>query len=503
MKKGKEILKEASVLLIAIIMVLSTSVMAQTEEQNTPVISVEGSGQGPGAIGDVVWDNGMDYIGLVTAQFDEQYPFESEVADDFHFEEDTEVCDVHWVGGYWQTGYDTAHWPWEITFYKDDGTGEKPGGIYVGPLTFEEGEYTETLIEDTGTSIYYELSVDLPENYLFYACEKYWISIQGIGIFPPQSGIGYHSEVLLSEMVFRSEFFGYSEWTGATEAWGEERDLCFQLTTKGQEEASVDIEKYVWDPCQQEWVDADTEAEALDLPICTDVTFKIVMHNDGECPIFNIYVYDVMHDSLKYLSADPEPDDFAYDPPFYYMLWLFPGPLDPCNIIEIYITAHVEGPECSIDFNYVEVIAESNCEPYYVSDWDYAYVHAYENDPPTAPTINGPDKGPAGTELCWTFHSTDPEGDAVQYIIDWGDGTTDTTDCYPSCTPVEVCHTYESKGTYTIKAKAKECCWGLESPESTLEIKIPRARSVNHPLFQKIFDRFENAFPFLRYILGL
>ena len=509
MKEGKDILKEAGVLLIAITMVLSTSVIAQTEKHQTPMISVEGSGQGPGALGDVVWDNGMDYDGICAAQYDESYPFEAESADDFNFDEDTLVGDVHWIGAYWNgDNYNQVHWPWEITFYKDDGSGNKPGSLYAGPYNFDESEYTETLVEDTGspdTGIYYEISVDLPEGILCYAGEKYWISIQGIGVFPPQSGWAYHLDpIYLHEAVFRSEFFGFPDWTDWSEVSPpDQRDLCFRLTEK-ECEPSIDVEKYVWDPCNEEWVNADTESEALDLPICTDVTFKIVIHNDGECcgPLFNIQVYDVMHDSLKYISADPEPDDFAYDPPYYYMVWYFPGPLEYCETIEIYVTAHVEGPECSVDFNYVEVLAESDCEPYYVDDWDYAYVHAYVNDPPSPPKIDGPDKGPAGEKLCWTFHSTDAEGDLVKYVIDWGDGTTDTTECYPSCTPVEVCHIYEEKGTYIIKAYAIDCCWGAEGPESTFEVTIPRARYV-YPLIVRLFERFPNAFPILRQLLGL
>jgi hypothetical protein len=507
MKKRKYCVKEAGVLLIAIVMCLSITVTADIETNETPTLFAEGSGQSQGALGPVVWDNGMDYDGVAAAQFDEEYPFEAECADDFNFEEDTLVGDVHWIGAYWQTNYNQVHWPWEIIFYKDDGSGNKPGALYAGPYNFDSTQYTETLVEDTGSTIYYEISVDLPENVVCNAGQKYWISIQGIGVFPPQSGWGYHLDpIYLHEAVFRSEFFGHPDWTD----WSivdppNPRDLCFQLTEGEGCEPSIDVEKYVKGPCG-DWVDADTEDEALDLPICTDAIFKIVIHNDGTCcgPLFNIYVYDVMHDSLKFISADPEPEEFAYDPPYYYMLWTFPGPLEPCETIEIYITAHVEGPECSLDFNYVEVYAMSDCEPYYLDDFDWAYVHAFENKPPDAPKIDGPSEGKAGETLNFTFHSTDPNGDPVRYVVDWGDGSPiETTDCYPSCTPVGLTHTYANDGTYIIKAKAIDCCWGLEGPGSEHEIKIPRARSVYHPIILKLLERFPNVFPILRQLLNL
>jgi len=150
-------------------------------------------------------------------------------------------------------------------------------------------------------------------------------------------------------------------------------DLSFDLMDYELREPGIDVEKYVWDKYNQEWVDADTEAEALDTRTGTDITFKIVVHNDGNKQIESIEIKDKMHDSLEFLSADPEPDNYAYEPPFYYLDWYYPGPLNPCETIEIYITANVIGPLCSIDYNYVFVEADDSGQT--ISDEDYAYVH--------------------------------------------------------------------------------------------------------------------------------
>jgi hypothetical protein len=122
-----------------------------------------------------------------------------------------------------------------------------------------------------------------------------------------------------------------------------------------QYEPSIDVEKYIWDDKNQEWIDADNENSALDVPICTEITFMV--------------------DSLKFISADPEPYQFEHNPPFYNMFWLFPGPLITGETIEIYITAHVEGPECSTDYNFVEVFGTSE-DGTIVTDTEYCYVHA-------------------------------------------------------------------------------------------------------------------------------
>jgi hypothetical protein len=139
-------------------------------------------------------------------------------------------------------------------------------------------------------------------------------------------------------------------------------------------EPSIDVEKYVWDPKIEEWIDADTENEALDIKPCRDITFKVVIYNVGDCPLFNITIRDTMTDGLKFISGDPEPNDFLYEPPYYNMSWYFPGPLEPTQTFEIYITSHVEGPYCSVDFN--RALAEGEClHGNLVDDEDYAYVH--------------------------------------------------------------------------------------------------------------------------------
>jgi uncharacterized repeat protein (TIGR01451 family) len=175
-------------------------------------------------------------------------------------------------------------------------------------------------------------------------------------------------------MVFKSELLGYPEWTDSYDVWGEDRDMCFQLTEFEPCDPCIDVEKYAWDNKNQEWVDADTESEALDVPICDDVTFKIVVHNCGTDDIINIKIQDKMHASLKYISADPEPDEVYLEGEYWYITWVFPGPLQPCETIEVYITAHVEGPECSNDANYVLVDGQSCGET--VRDEDFCWIHA-------------------------------------------------------------------------------------------------------------------------------
>jgi hypothetical protein len=162
--------------------------------------------------------------------------------------------------------------------------------------------------------------------------------------------------------------------------------MAFYLTGPDECEPSIDVEKYVWDPYLEEWVDADDEASAVDLPMGSTAEFLIAIHNDGTCcDIYDIWVFDVMEDSLEFVAADPPPDYLDYIPPYWYMEWYFPGPLAPCEWIYIYITAIVVAEPCHIDFNYVEVSGYVDCDPYYVYDFDWAYIHSIE---PCEPSID-------------------------------------------------------------------------------------------------------------------
>ena len=91
-------------------------------------------------------------------------------------------------------------------------------------------------------------------------------------------------------------------------------------------------------------------------------------------------------------------------------------------------------------------------------------VGLMDNNPPSAPTIDGPISGKVGVPYEFTFCAEDPDGDDVFYFVDWGDGTnTGWFGPFPSGEGVMIQHVWTKKGTYEIKAKAKDV-YGLEGP---------------------------------------
>jgi hypothetical protein len=91
--------------------------------------------------------------------------------------------------------------------------------------------------------------------------------------------------------------------------------------------------------------------------------------------------------------------------------------------------------------------------------------------PPAAPTINGPASGLVNLEFSYTFTSTDPDNDQVQFVIDWGDGNGDTTGLVASGAQATAKHTWTTVDNFTLKAKAKDAT-GLESTWSSVVARI-------------------------------
>jgi hypothetical protein len=125
------------------------------------------------------------------------------------------------------------------------------------------------------------------------------------------------------------------------------------------------------------------------------------------------------------------------------------------------------------------------------------------NQAPNAPDIDGPTSGKVGKKYDYTFVTSDPENDDISYYIDWGDDQIEEwIGPYESGEEVVISHKYETKGTYTIKAKVKDTS-DVESEWGTLEVNIPRTKIIDIPIIELLLQKFPNAFPILRWIFGL
>jgi carboxypeptidase T len=107
-----------------------------------------------------------------------------------------------------------------------------------------------------------------------------------------------------------------------------------------------------------------------------------------------------------------------------------------------------------------------------------------ENNPPGNPIITGPERPEKEKSSTYTIRSVDPDDDKLYYLISWGDGASEEEwqGPYSSNEEVTFNHTWEKKGEYQIKVRAKDE-HGMLSEWSTLTVTAPKFGS-----FSSIWD---------------
>ncbi len=109
------------------------------------------------------------------------------------------------------------------------------------------------------------------------------------------------------------------------------------------------------------------------------------------------------------------------------------------------------------------------------------------NNPPNIPTQpSGATLGNAGTSYSYSTSTTDPDGNQVSYVFDWGDGTTTTTGYVDSGVVVSASHTWSKQGVYTIVVKAIDVK-GAESDYSE-GLKLRMARPSNALFEEEVYQ---------------
>ena len=134
----------------------------------------------------------------------------------------------------------------------------------------------------------------------------------------------------------------------------------------------------------------------------------------------------------------------------------------------------------------------------------YSYLYAIEpidDTPPDKPNINGPTSGKPGEQYWFTAVTSDPDGHNIKYGFDWnGDGTVDewTQDYYESGETVEVSHSWNKRGTYDVKVKAKDV-YELEGEWSDPHtITIPRNKVKT---YNSLIARLLEKLPIFKHML--
>ncbi|MDH7517461.1 MAG: PKD domain-containing protein [Candidatus Thermoplasmatota archaeon] len=171
-----------------------------------------------------------------------------------------------------------------------------------------------------------------------------------------------------------------------------------------------------------------------------------------------------------------------------YSEWL--GPYysgDVCNVCHYWNNVK--------EYN-VRVKARNN---YRESEWSEPLKINIKSAPPSKPLIKGPKNGKPGEILEYSFYSSDPDKQDIEYFIDWGDGdTTGWIGPYKNEETIKLKHVYSKKKVYTIRAKARDSVYGGESDWSTFSVSLPRTRSSFRSLLLERLMNLAERFPLLQ-----
>jgi len=126
------------------------------------------------------------------------------------------------------------------------------------------------------------------------------------------------------------------------------------------------------------------------------------------------------------------------------------------------------------------------------------------NQAPNKPTITGNNNGRTGDTLFFEVVSIDPEDDDVSYQIDWDEGISKLPWSYykDSGNPYIDSHVWDEKGTYTIKARAKDNFGGI-SDWASFQVSMSKNKTYLNTPFLNFFENHPNLFPILRQLLKL
>jgi len=130
-------------------------------------------------------------------------------------------------------------------------------------------------------------------------------------------------------------------------------------------------------------------------------------------------------------------------------------------------------------------------------------IVSMDNEPPHQPQQpTGPTNGKVGHSYSYSSSTTDPDGDAVYYKVDWDDGTmSEWMGPYSSGHSFTISHIWEVEGTYQMKVKAKDE-QGVESVWSeALSISMPKSLTLQANHLVDVLTSLLEKFPWIHYIL--
>ena len=153
----------------------------------------------------------------------------------------------------------------------------------------------------------------------------------------------------------------------------------------------------------------------------------------------------------------------------------------------------------------VRLIIRANVDPYVSEHYigtgrinAYKAITEFNTQPDTPTKPSGRTSGRPNRGYAFSTSASDPDGDQLLYMWDWGDGNysewLDTN---------QASHTWTTEDIFEIRVKVKDGKGGESYWSEPLSFSTPKARSNNNTPFLRFLERHPLLFPILRQIMGL
>lgn len=154
------------------------------------------------------------------------------------------------------------------------------------------------------------------------------------------------------------------------------------------------------------------------------------------------------------------------------------------------ITTHIY--TASGDYNVSLLVRDEKSS----QDIDTTIAHITSgNNPPSPPDISGPLSGNVNVSYQYAINSTDSNGDALSYVIDWGDGQNDTSPSVADGQSIVTAHQWNAPGFYEIQVYAQDPYNKSGISKLIVAIGVKFVGNLGYFIDQNgdsIFDQFHN-----------
>ncbi|PNX53274.1 MAG: hypothetical protein BV458_05335 [Thermoplasmata archaeon M9B2D] len=129
---------------------------------------------------------------------------------------------------------------------------------------------------------------------------------------------------------------------------------------------------------------------------------------------------------------------------------------------------------------YYEFSTRGSDEDYHITADCRIFSTAEPLAPPTIPLISGPTIGNQDTTYSYSLVSTSVNDDMLQFTVDWGDTSTDTSDLLPNGMTCIMNHSWMDAGVYTISCKAYDTYGQSESANLIVLIDVQYCEEIGY-----------------------